>query len=315
MPIEPTMAVVERFLDELVIGRGASRHTRDAYRRDLVRYAAWLDEAGVDGLEAVTTDDLDRYFAGLRTGGVNGHRYAAASVARMRAAVRGLHRFARRLGRTATDPTALLDPVRAPRPLPKAIGIEQIERLLAASDGEEPASLRDRAICELLYACGLRISELTGLDVDDLDLDERSVRVLGKGRKQRIVPVGRLAVEVIDRYLRAGRPGLAAAGQGTPAVFLNARGGRLGRQGAWLAVKRTGARAGIEVTPHTLRHSFATHLLDGGADVRTVQELLGHASISTTQVYTLVSREGLREVYEASHPRARRSRTTTERRR
>jgi len=303
--------IVDRYLDDLVVGRGASRNTHVAYKRDLAAYARWLDARGIADLDAVTPAIIEAFLAGLRDGSVAGKRYAATSVARIRAAVRGLHRFARRAAHTETDPASLLDGIRTPRSLPKAIPLEDIERLIATVEGQEPAALRDRAILELLYSCGLRISEAISLDVDDVDLEARTVRAFGKGSKERIVPVGRVACSVVERWLRDGRGRLIAKGSGTPALFVNQRGGRLGRQGCWKIIKGHAERAGLELTPHTLRHSFATHLLDGGADVRTVQELLGHASIATTQVYTLVSRESVRGVYESAHPRARHPRPST----
>jgi integrase/recombinase XerD len=229
--------------------------------------------------------------------------------------VRGLHAFALAEGLTAADPARLVRPPAPPRRLPKAISIAEVERLLVAAETGQ-AALRDRALLELLYGTGARISEAVGLDVDDLDLSGSPgsagvaavVRLNGKGGKQRLVPVGRYARQAVDAYLVRARPALAAAsgrGQPSPALFLNARGGRLTRQGAWGALRAAAGRAQLaEVSPHVLRHSFATHLLDGGADVRVVQELLGHASVTTTQVYTLVTVDKLREVYAAAHPRA-----------
>ena len=226
------------------------------------------------------------------------------------AAVRGLHAYAFAQGLSPADPARPVPPPAPPRRLPKAISVTEVERLLdAAGPGEgDPRLVRDRALLEFLYATGARISEATGLDVDELELDgEPAVLLDGKGGKQRIVPLGRYAAAALDAYLVRARPALAAAARRsvTPALFLNARGGRLTRQGAWGVLKAAAGRSGISgVSPHTLRHSFATHLLDGGADIRVVQELLGHASVSTTQVYTLVTVEKLREVYAASHPRA-----------
>jgi integrase/recombinase XerD len=214
-----------------------------------------------------------------------------------------------------SDPANAVPPPRPPSRLPKAIPVEHVERLLeAASLGDTPAALRDRALFEVLYGAGARISEAVGLDVDDVDLggplggtELASVRLLGKGDKQRVVPLGRYAVAALDAYLVRARPALAGAGRGTPALFLNQRGARLSRQSAWAALQQAARRADLtgHLSPHTLRHSFATHLLDGGADVRVVQELLGHASVTTTQIYTLVSPQRLREVYAGAHPRAR----------
>ena len=228
-------------------------------------------------------------------------------------AVRGLHRFLALEGEVTSDPANAVPPPRPPSRLPKAIPVEHVERLLeAASVGDTAVALRDRALFEVLYGAGARISEAVGLDVDDVDLggdndEPASVRLLGKGDKQRIVPLGRYAVTALDAYLVRARPALAAVGRGTPALFLNQRGARLSRQSAWGALQQAATRAdlGGHVSPHTLRHSFATHLLDGGADVRVVQELLGHASVTTTQIYTLVSPQRLREVYAGAHPRAR----------
>jgi integrase/recombinase XerD len=230
-------------------------------------------------------------------------------------AVRGLHAFALAEGLATDDPARQVRPPAPPRRLPKAISIPDVERLIAAAS-TGPAALRDRALLELLYGTGARISEAVGLDVDDLQLSGESrsaqmpavIRLSGKGGKERLVPVGSYAREAVEAYLVRARPALAAAAGRTaasPALFLNARGGRLTRQGAWGTLRGAAGRAGVdEVSPHVLRHSFATHLLDGGADVRVVQELLGHASVTTTQVYTLVTVDKLREVYAAAHPRA-----------
>ncbi len=241
------------------------------------------------------------------THGPNDAPYRATSVARTLSAVRSFHRFLLREGVTDRDPAVGVPQPRLPRSLPRPLPVEDVRRLLEAPDEGSPAGLRDRAILELLYGSGLRISELTGLDVDDLDLEEGSVRVLGKGGKEREVPLGSFGRDAVGAYLTRGRPALASVAT-RGAVFLNARGGRLSRQSCARLLSRYVRLAGIErrVTLHTLRHSFATHLLEGGADVRVVQELLGHASVATTQIYTLVTARHLREVYEESHPRARR---------
>jgi integrase/recombinase XerD len=283
------------------------------------------------------------YLAGLREGDGDHPPLAASSASRAVVAVRGLHAFALAEGLADSDPARAVRPPAPPRRLPRAISLPEIERLLAAAGGPVPApasgaaadgaaaggagglsaaqsaqaaALRDRALLELLYGTGARISEAVGLDVDDLDLSGESrsalvaaaVRLSGKGDKQRVVPVGSYARAAVEAYLIRARPVLARGarrGPASPAVFLNARGGRLTRQGAWGALRAAAGRAGLaQVSPHTLRHSFATHLLDGGADVRVVQELLGHASVTTTQVYTLVTVDRLREVYAAAHPRA-----------
>jgi integrase/recombinase XerD len=232
---------------------------------------------------------------------------SASSAGRTVVAVRGLHRFALREGWTSVDVAREVRPPVPARRLPKAISVEQVEALLAAPDAGSPLGLRDRALLELLYGTGARISEAVGLDVDDLDREAGLVRLDGKGGKTRIVPVGSYAAAAVEAYLVRGRPALATAGRGCPALLLNARGGRLSRQSAWTVLRAAAARAGLSsgVSPHTLRHCFATHLLDGGADVRVVQELLGHASVTTTQVYTLVTVDRLREVYATAHPRAR----------
>jgi integrase/recombinase XerD len=228
--------------------------------------------------------------------------------------VRGLHRFLLREGVTPVDPARAVRPPAPPKRLPKAITVEEVEALLDAAGAEDtPRALRDRALLELLYGCGARISEAVGLDVDELDLESGTVRLVGKGSKTRIVPVGSFARKAVEAYLVRARPVLAAGGgaRASHALFLNARGGRLSRQSAWTVLRAASARAGLRddvrrtLSPHTLRHSFATHLLDGGADIRVVQELLGHASVTTTQVYTLVTVDRLREVYAVAHPRAR----------
>ncbi len=261
----------------------------------------------------MTEADVTAFVTYLREGD-EGHRpLTATSAARCLVAVRGLHRFLLLEDVTTHDPAADVRPPSAPKRLPKAISTHEVERLLEASSfGDTNGSLRDRALLELLYSCGARISEAVGLDVDDLDLESGAVRLFGKGRKERVVPLGSFAREALGVYLVRARPAFAAAGSGrtgraTTAVFLNTRGGRLSRQSAWSALRTAAERAQLSghVSPHTLRHSFATHLLDGGADVRVVQELLGHASVTTTQIYTLVTAERLREVYAAAHPRAR----------
>ena len=290
--------------------RGLAAHTLAAYRRDLTRYQAAMSARGRAGIGEVTTDDVAAYLAGLRQGGDGHPPLAASSAARAVAAVRGLHAFAAREGMAGSDAAGQVRPPTPARRLPRAIGIAEVERLLAAAgSGGEPGSplpLRDRALLELLYGTGARISEAVGLDVDDLG--KATLRLAGKGGKDRVVPVGSYATAALDAYLVRARPALAASARRTsasPAVFLNARGGRLTRQGAWGILQAAAQRAGLTgVSPHTLRHSFATHLLDGGADVRVVQELLGHASVTTTQVYTLVTVDKLREVYAAAHPRA-----------
>jgi integrase/recombinase XerD len=328
---------VRRYLDHLMVERGLAAHTLQAYRRDLRRYAAALGAGGRAGIGEVTTHDVAEFLAGLREGDDDHPPLAASSAGRAVVAVRGLHAFAAAEGLAPSDPARQVRPPAPPRRLPRAIPVADVELLLAAAGtGAGPRPLRDRALLELLYATGARISEATALDVDDLDLTApvlpapvlpapvlpapvlpapvlpapvlSAVRLSGKGDKQRVVPVGTYARQALEQYLVRARPALAAAARRTsasPAVFLNARGGRLTRQGAWAVLRAAAQRAGIAgVSPHTLRHCFATHLLDGGADVRVVQELLGHASVTTTQVYTLVTVDRLREVYVSAHPRA-----------
>ncbi len=249
---------------------------------------------------------VSAFLAVLREGDADHPPLAASSAARALVAVRGLHRFGVREGLTEHDPAREVKPPTPPRRLPKALPVDDVSRLLDSTIGDGPGVLRDRALLEILYSTGARISEAVGLDLDDIDTVERTVLLDGKGGKQRLVPVGRPALDALDVYRVRARPGLVAAGRGTPAVFLNVRGGRLSRQSAWNALKVAARVAGIRtpVSPHTLRHSFATHLLEGGADVRVVQELLGHASVTTTQIYTLVTVNTLREIYATSHPRA-----------
>jgi integrase/recombinase XerD len=256
----------------------------------------------------VQPQDVSDFLVSLREGDADHPPLAANSSARAVVAVRGFHRFLVRDGIAEVDPARAVRPPAPPKRLPKAISVHDVEALLEASGADEtPRAVRDRALLELLYGCGARISEAVGLDVDELDLTDGTVRLVGKGNKERIVPLGSYARTAIEAYLVRSRPELVAAGKGSPALFLNARGGRLSRQSAWTVLRAAAVRAGIsrEISPHTLRHSFATHLLDGGADVRVVQELLGHASVTTTQVYTLVTVDRLREVYATSHPRAR----------
>jgi integrase/recombinase XerD len=294
----------------LRVERGLAPNTLAAYRRDLGRYAAYLRRRGVTGdvarvdeatvagyvdeLEQARTDDGER-------------RYKESSIARALAAVRSFHRFCVEEGLLGVDPSGDVGAPRVPQGIPKALTEAEVDALLGAVPGDGPRPQRDRAILELLYAGGLRISELVGLDLGDVDLLDGLVRVLGKGSKERVVPLGRSAREAIGDYLTTGRPELTSKVR-TSALFLNARGGRLTRQGAWLIVRAAADRAGLggRLHPHVLRHSCATHMLDRGADIRVVQELLGHASLSTTQVYTKVSPERLRAVYDAAHPRARR---------
>ncbi|MGY1691339.1 site-specific tyrosine recombinase XerD [Geodermatophilus sp. SYSU D01105] len=301
--------VVTGYLDHLTVERGLAANTIASYRRDLRRYTAFLQAAGVRGLAEVAESDVAGFLAALRQGDDEHPPLSATSAARAVVAVRGLHRFALLDGLVPDDVAHEVRPPAPARRLPKAIPVESVEALIeAAGTVEGPRGLRDRALLELLYGTGARISEAVGLAVDDLDRGQATVRLAGKGGKQRVVPVGSYAVRAVEEYLVRARPALAAAGRSgvRGALFLNARGGPLSRQSAWAILRTAAERAGLtaEVSPHTLRHSFATHLLDGGADVRVVQELLGHASVTTTQVYTLVTVDRLREVYASSHPRA-----------
>lgn len=300
---------IERFLDHLAVERGLSANTIVAYRRDLARYVAFLGDRDI--ADGRTVDDLTvaAFVARMSSATLDGgKRYRASSVVRALSSARSFHRFLMREGQANRDPSAGVVRPKLPRALPRPLPVEDIERLLATPHEGTAAGLRDRAVLETLYGAGLRISELVGLDVDDADLEEGSVRVLGKGGKERDVPLGRYARRAIGAYLTRARPTLATP-RSRAALFLNRRGGRLTRQGCSKLIAGHVKRAGIaqRVTPHTLRHSFATHLLEGGADVRVVQELLGHASVATTQIYTLVTREHLREVYFMAHPRARRT--------
>jgi integrase/recombinase XerD len=299
---------VDAWLTHLDVERGASRNTLSAYRRDLRRWTAYLDSVEVERPEEVRETHVAEFLARLREGDDEHAPLAATSAARTLVAVRGLHRFLALEGVLDTDPARTVSPPRAPSRLPKAIPVDDVERLLeAASVGDTPASLRDRALLEVLYGTGARISEAVGLDVDDVQGDDGVVRLRGKGGKERLVPLGSYAAAALEAWLVRGRPAFAVHGTGTPALFLNTRGGRLSRQSAWSVLRACAERAhvGGHLSPHTLRHSFATHLLEGGADVRVVQELLGHASVTTTQIYTLVTVQRLREVYAQSHPRAR----------
>jgi integrase/recombinase XerD len=301
-----------RYLQYLVVERGLAGNTVQSYERDLRRYAGFLAARGQSELAGVTAVDVAEFRGALRAGDAEHPPLAVSSVGRAVVAVRGLHAFAVREGMSAQDPAREVVPPAPAKRLPKAVSVDAVECILDAAGSAEdpdPRVLRDRALLEFLYGTGARISEATGLDVDDLDHLARDPAVLltGKGSKQRYVPVGRYAGNALDAYLVRGRPALAAGAgrKASPAVFLNTRGGRLTRQGAWGILRDAAARCGkAGVSPHTLRHSFATHLLDGGADIRVVQELLGHASVTTTQVYTLVTVDKLREVYAAAHPRA-----------
>lgn len=297
-------ADVDAFLRHVAIERGLSANTVAAYRRDLAVYGDWLEQQGVADVAAVTPATLSAFAVHLGTREES--PLTASSLARMLSTVRGFHRFLLEEGRVEVDAARDLRPPKLPSRLPKAITVEQVSALLAATDGDEVADLRDKALLELMYATGARVSEAVGLNVDDV-IDTDVVRLTGKGSKQRIVPLGSYAQAAVSAYLVRARPVLSARGRATPALFLGMRGARLSRQNVWLIIRAAAERAKLDmdVSPHTLRHSFATHLLAGGADVRVVQELLGHSSVATTQIYTLVTADTLRDVYVSAHPRAR----------
>ncbi|GAB3569676.1 site-specific tyrosine recombinase XerD [Spelaeicoccus albus] len=307
----PLRRALDGYLQHVSIERGLSTNTVSAYRRDLGRYVRVLDSRGVARPADVTEKDVTEFLSIIRSGDDGRPRLSAASAARAVVAVRGFHAFLTDEGITPDNPAGDVHPPSQHAKLPKAIGIGQVEAILEACRTDTPAGLRDRALLEVLYGTGARISEAVGLHIDDVDLDHGMVRLFGKGSKERIVPLGSYAARAVDDYLVRGRPVLAqkinpAKATRVPGLFLNKRGGTLSRQSAWTILNVAAERAGltIDVSPHTLRHSFATHLLEGGADVRVVQELLGHASVTTTQIYTKVSADTLREVYALAHPRA-----------
>lgn len=302
---------VEDYLQHLAVERGLAANTMTAYRRDLYRYLRFVLGRSIVSAGGIGRRDVSAFAQAIAEGSDGAAALSTRSAARTIVAVRGLHRFWAVEGVSTADPAVDVHPPLPAQRLPKAITVDEVTRILEAVDTSKPTGLRDRALLEFLYSTGARISEAVGLDVDDISVEEALdgpaiVRLLGKGSKERLVPLGSFAATAIDNYLVRGRPTLAAKGKGTPALFLNARGGRISRQSAWTILNAAAERAqiGKDVSPHTLRHSFATHLLEGGADVRVVQELLGHASVTTTQVYTLVTADTLREIYAAAHPRA-----------
>lgn len=304
----PVERSVQEYLSHLSVERGLADNTMRSYRRDLRRYLEFLLGRDLTEPSAIDENVVSAFLGALRTGDTEHPPLGTASAARTIVTVRGFHRFLLREQVVAEDVSAAIKPPRPPSRLPKALDLSQVESILdAAGEAGTVLASRDRALLEVLYGTGARISEAIGLDLDDLDLDEGAVLLRGKGGKQRMVPLGSFAIAAVRDYLTASRPALVSKAE--PAVFLNARGGRLSRQSAWTVLNKAAERAGIktDVSPHTLRHSFATHLLDGGADVRVVQELLGHASVTTTQIYTLVTVEKLREIYATAHPRAMRS--------
>lgn len=296
--------VGQLWLDHLAVERGVSANTLSNYRRDVHRYLDWLEAAGTTDLDDVTAAMLEDYVADLRRGGEGRRGLAASSASRALVVARGLHKFAVSEGAVAADVAAGVSPPKLGEKLPDTLSIAEVGTLLDACPADTPTQLRDKALLEVLYATGARISEVLALVVDDIAQTRDFIKVTGKGDKQRIVPVGGAAQRALEAYLVRARPALSTGK--THAVFLNKRGGALSRQSAWTIIKDAAARAGIDkdISPHTMRHSFATHLLEGGADVRTVQELLGHASVTTTQIYTHVTPENLREVWSTAHPRS-----------
>jgi len=299
-PSPKLATAIDGWLDELRRARRLSPRTVDAYARDLSDYSGFAGHHKLRGWDEATSTFVDGYFATLERRGLS-----TATLARRRSTLRGFHAFLGRVGHTAQDPVALLPPPRRERRLPHALSREDVEALLAHPEGEEPLALRDRALLELAYAGGLRVSELVGLTRDAVDLNGRALTVTGKGDKQRLVPFGRAAARALAQWLERGRPQLARSSR-VDHVFVNARGGPLSRMGWWKILRGHARGAGVtaRVHPHALRHSFATHLLEGGADLRVVQELLGHARVSTTAIYTHLDRGYLREVHRQFHPRA-----------
>lgn len=303
-PRSPLERELERYLRYVTLERGRSKNTVNAYRLDLEGYVAFLDQASLREPHDVTASITSTYVASL-TG-------AASTRARKVSSIKNFHRFLVEEGVTSIDPSADIVPPKLPSRLPKALSVEQVGALLDSVVGDDPVALRDRALLEFLYASGARISEALSVEVDDVVGEDNrtaeTIRVTGKGRKQRIIPVGSFARQALDAYLTRARPALIAhARKNSPLVFLGARGGALSRQNAWLILQAAAKRAHLDglVSPHTLRHSFATHVLAGGADIRVVQELLGHSSVQTTQIYTRVTIDTLRDVYRSAHPRAR----------
>ncbi len=309
------------YVDHLIVERGLAKNSLGAYRKDLSRYLDFCVGRAIDDAKQVTSEVLSDFLVALQVGDVDHKALATTSASRTLIAVRGFHAFLAREGLTTSDPSRSVKPPSASKRLPKALPFSDIEKLLNAvgaptgnHNDDKPAdisvlTMRDRALLELLYGTGARISEIIELNVDDvssLDPSSSILKLHGKGDKERLVPVGSMALQALQNYLVRARPVLAAGGKGSPQLFLNARGGSLSRQSAWAILQATAEKAGItgHISPHTLRHSFATHLLENGADVRVVQELLGHASVTTTQIYTLVTVDQLREVYATAHPRA-----------
>ena len=305
---------INGYLDHLLVERGLAKNSMSAYRRDLARYQEFLVSRGIAEFSSVTANEISEFLISLRLGSGQHPAMAPSSAARTLIAVRGLHAFLAKEGITASDSARAVKPPGVSKRLPKALTFTEIERLLAAvgagSDSDVSVlMMRDHALLELLYGTGARISELTDLSLDDVSTLSKELPILrlkGKGDKERLVPVGSHALRALERYLVRSRPVLSGKSTSSSALFLNARGSKLSRQSAWTILQAAAQRADLagKVSPHTMRHSFATHLLENGADVRVVQELLGHASVTTTQIYTLVTVDQLREVYATAHPRA-----------
>ncbi len=301
----PLAGEVTEYLNHLTVERGLSPNTIDAYRRDLAKYQQFCAERGISALADIDESFVGEFLVSLRAP-IEGPPLAESSISRAVVSVRRFHAFTVAEGSAGIDPAASITPPQPPSRLPQAITIDEVQSILDAPDPQSPAGLRDRAILELLYGTGCRVSELTGADLDDVDVERRMIVLSGKGNKQRVVPMGRHAATAVGAYLVRVRPQWAAKGATTPALILNARGGRLTRQSVWAIIRSAADVARVpDVHPHTLRHSFATHLLEGGADIRVVQELLGHSSVTTTQIYTRVTIDHLREVYLTAHPRGR----------
>lgn len=291
---------LDLFLNFLVVEKGHSKHTLDGYGRDITRYIDFLHQGGITQPEAILPSLILRYLARLKEEGLSSRSRARALVA-----LRGFHKFLFHEGYAKTNPTTQIDAPRMLQPLPHALTVQEVDALLQAPQGDDPFSLRDRAMLEVLYAAGLRVSELVGLKTGDVQFDVGYLTAFGKRRKERIVPMGDVAKDAIETYLLHGRPRLCRAGQEVAFLFLNRDGLGLTRQGFWKIIKKRALQIGIgkKISPHTLRHSFATHLLENGADLRTVQAMLGHADIATTQIYTHVTRERLSQIHKTYHPR------------
>ena len=294
--------LAEKYFRQLAIERGLSKNTLAAYRRDIAEYLSYLDSISKTEANQINSSEILSFQARLQSSG-----RANSSVARILASIRGFHRYLLEEGHSETNPASLVKSPKLGLRLPKAIAISDVEKLLESAGSLEPEvgqliQLRDRAVLELMYSCGARVSEVVDLDVDDFG-DSGLLRLRGKGDKERVVPIGSFAEKAVSSYLSRVRPGLVT--KPTSALFLNQRGGRLSRQSIWQLISKASELASLTVSPHTLRHSFATHLLEGGADIRVVQELLGHSSVATTQVYTLVTIDSLRQAYLEAHPRSR----------